>query len=69
MTRQKYLHAQKINMRRIGGFGMRERVIVITMVLFMFAAATVLVYMNFWHQNSGEYKDGILIEREWGMTA
>lgn len=48
---------------------MRERVIVITMVLFMFAAATVLVYINFWHQNSVEYKDGILIEREWGMTA
>lgn len=41
---------------------MREKVIVITMVLFMFAAATVLVYMNFWHQSSGQYKDGTLIE-------
>lgn len=41
---------------------MREKVIVATMLVFLFAAATVLLYINVWHQGKTEYKDGILIE-------
>lgn len=43
---------------------MRDKVLVFTMILFMFAAATVLIYTNIWGQQNKEYKDGTLISRE-----